>query len=190
MRKLIVWLLRSLCAMALLLCRPAAAGEAQDYSQFRQQTYQVQQAYLKRLADHHGQMMQDMERKLVQQEWQTTAISIMVMVMVGFGLVLSALQFYADWRKPNRSPISLKLGAGSIEINSSVIGIVILGLSFWFFQTYVSHVYEIKAIPLQPIDATQYGRPELIVSGAPSELAMPTQAQAQAPAAAAEGQGR
>jgi hypothetical protein len=179
MRKLIVRLMQTLCVAALLMHCAVVAAETDDYSKFRQQTYQVQQAYLKRLAEHHGYMMHDMERKLSQQEWQTTAISVMVMVMVGFGLVLSALQFYADWRQPNRSPITLKLGAGSVEINSSVIGIVILGLSFWFFQTYVSHVYDIKAIPLQPIDATQYGRPEIIVPGAAPEATMPVPAKAQ-----------
>lgn len=175
MRQMIRCLFGFLMMLAALTSTASSAGEPQRYQEFRQETYKIQQAYLTQLTRHHVQMMRDMEVKLAQQEWQTTAISIMVMVMVGFGLVLSALQFYADWRRPAKAPISVKLGIGSVELNSSVIGIVILGLSFWFFQTYVNHVYDIKAIPLNPIDATQYGLSEPIRINPSVESAMEAQ---------------
>ena len=101
--------------------------------------------------------MKDLEEKLQQQRWQTTVISVMVVVMVILGLILSALQFYSDFRNKDRSSMTIKIGGSSIEISSTVIGLAILALSFWFFQTYVDRVYSIKVFEIQPIDATTFG---------------------------------
>jgi len=37
------------------------------------------------------------------------------------------------------------------------IGIGILALSFWFFQTYVEKVYDVKVMTVAPIDITTFG---------------------------------
>jgi heme/copper-type cytochrome/quinol oxidase subunit 2 len=135
-------------------------GRAQDapYENYRVKTYQIQQEYLKKLADHQVSIMQDLEQKLNQQQWQTSMISIMVVIMVLAGIILSGLQFYSDFRSNEKpSVITLKIGSGSFEISSTVIGIVILALSFWFFQIYIDKVYSISIFNVQPLDVTTFG---------------------------------
>ncbi len=135
----------------------SSSQEENPYTEFRQRTYALQEAYLKRLSAHQGVVMEDLEQKLAQQKWQTTLISIMVFVMVGFGLVLSAFQFYADFRSGGRSSVSIKIGSGSFELSSTVIGIAILALSFWFFQTYIDRVYSVSVFHIPPVEFTTFG---------------------------------
>jgi heme/copper-type cytochrome/quinol oxidase subunit 2 len=135
----------------------SAAEQPNPYVEFRVKTYSMQEAYLNRVAKHHAVVMQDLEDKLKQQQWQTTVVSVMVVVMVAFGVMLSALQFYADFRSNGKSSVTLKLGTGTIELNSTVIGLAILAMSFWFFQTYIDRVYTVKITHIQTIDLTRYG---------------------------------
>jgi hypothetical protein len=92
-----------------------------------------------------------------QQKWQTTVISVMVVVMVGFGLILSALQFYSDFRSRGKSSVTIKIGSGTFELSSTVIGLAILAMSFWFFQTYIAKVYSVSIFNIQPIDVATFG---------------------------------
>ncbi len=150
------------CALVLLMlfsCLVSVHAEPSPstYQNYRDSTYTIQRAYLQRIAQHQEKMMADMEQKLAQQQWQTNAISIMVFIMVGFGLVLSALQFYADFRRGHSSSITFRLGGGAFELSSTVIGIFILALSFWFFQMYIDKVYDVKIVTVSPIDITTFG---------------------------------
>ena len=38
-----------------------------------------------------------------------------------------------------------------MEITSTVIGLAILAMSFWFFQTYINLVYDVKIFNIMPI---------------------------------------
>ena len=107
------------------------------YLEYRVETYSMQEEYLKRVAEHQGAVMSDLEVKLAQQRWQTNAIAVMVIIMVLAGLYLSYLQFRSDVKKGEKSSFSFKVGTGVFEVNSSVIGLAILAMSFWFFQTYI-----------------------------------------------------
>ena len=146
-----------LLLLSILWMPVVAAPPSSTYQTYRDNTYEIQLAYLQRITPHQAKMMTDMEQKLTQQQWQTTAISIMVFIMVGFGLLLSALQFYLDFLRGGSSSVSFKFGGGSFELSSTVIGIGILGLSFWFFQTYVDKVYDVKVTTVSPIDITSFG---------------------------------
>ena len=144
----------------LLAFTPLSSGYAEPmnpYEQYRAGTFETQQVYLKRITDHQAKIMDDLEQKLKQQQWQTTVISVMVVVMVLCGLGLSAMQFYLDFRSNGRSSMTFKFGSGSFELSSTVIFIGILALSFWFFQTYVDKVYSVKITTVPPIDVTTYG---------------------------------
>ena len=133
------------------------AQKFDPYQSYRIKTYEIQQEYLKRLTEHQANIMQDLEQKLRQQQWQTSVISIMVIFMVLAGLVLSGFQFYSDFKSNGRSSVTLKIGSGSFELSSTVIGIVILALSFWFFQTYIDKVYSVSVFNVQPVDVTTFG---------------------------------
>ena len=111
------------------------------YLEYRVETYNMQEEYLRRVAEHQSAIMGDLEVKLAQQRWQTNAIAVMVILMVLAGLYLSYLQFRSDVKSGEKSSFSFKIGSGVFEINSSVIGLAILAMSFWFFQTYIDRVY-------------------------------------------------
>lgn len=146
------------CALMLFLSLAAIHAEALNpYLHFRAETYRVQQEYLQSITKHQQNLMLDSEQKLVQQQWQTLGISIMVAIMVLFGLVFSGLQFYADYKSNGTSTVTFKIGAGTFELSSTVIGIVILVLSFVFFQLYVEKVYNITVIDTPIYDVTTFG---------------------------------
>lgn len=153
-----MWM-RLIALVLMVLFSQASISEdvKNPYSEYRIKTYKIQEAYLKNITEHQAKVMKDLESKLAQQEWQTTAITIMVIVMILFGLCLSALQFYYDFKSKGQSSINLKIGTGSFEISSSVIGLAILAISFWFFQAYIDKVYEIHTFTIQPIDVTTFG---------------------------------
>lgn len=135
----------------------AFANEVNPYSEFRVKTYNIQEQYLERIVEHQESVMTDLELKLHQQKWQTTAVAIMVFIMVGLGLILSYMQFKRDGKEGEKSAVTLKVGSGSMEITSPVIGLVILAMSFWFFQTYIDHIYDVKVFNIAPIDITTFG---------------------------------
>ncbi len=141
----------------ILLPKPCIGEDSNPYITYRVKTYEIQEQYLSRIAQHQAEIMKDMEAKLKQQKWQTNAIAIMVFIMVGVGLFLSYLQFRNDEKAGGKSSVTMKIGTGNIEINSSVIGLVILALSFWFFQTYINHVYNVDVFNIPAIDMTTFG---------------------------------
>ena len=64
--------------------------------------------------------------------------------MVGFGLILSGLQFYMDFGAAAVPAFHSSLGVGpSNEQHRDRYRY--LALSFWFFQTYVEKVYDVKS---------------------------------------------
>lgn len=133
------------------------AEELNPYVEYRTKTYDLQLEYLQRITQHQAEVMRDMEHKLKQQQWQTNVIAIMVFIMVSMGLFLSFLQFREDAKQGGKSSFSFKIGAGSFEINSSVIGLAILAMSFWFFQTYIDRVYSVEVFTVAPLDVTTFG---------------------------------
>ena len=83
----------------------------------------------------------------------------MVIVIVIFGLTFSAIQFYISMIKAKHSVMqksqeriepkgetdttTLKISAKGLEVNSSVLGIIILVLSLAFFYLYLIYVYPV-----------------------------------------------
>ena len=89
------------------------------------------------------QLNRDALEALSFQDFQTKAISLVVLGMVLFGLWLSYLQFKRD--EPGKeSNNELKIGSAGISISSKVIGLIILVISFWFFSVYVDKVYQVN----------------------------------------------
>lgn len=62
------------------------------------------------------------------------------LIIVGFGLYLSYLQF----KKSDQVEGTLKLGPTGIEITSSILGIFILAFSVGFFYLYLIHVFPVE----------------------------------------------
>ena len=96
--------------------------------------------------EHYRVMMKSDQRAFKLQQVQTVGVAIMVFVIVVAGLRMSYLQFRSD-KEGNRSSVTtIKIGAGTVEVRSPVIGVIILALSLLFFQVYVSEVYKIRPL--------------------------------------------
>jgi len=88
-------------------------------------------------------------------EWQyasTIAIFFVVMLLICCGLYFSYLQFKTAARAPTQT--SIKIGKDGLEINSPVIGLLILFLSVGFFYLYLANVYPISEVTRLAPNAT------------------------------------
>ncbi|MGB3189409.1 hypothetical protein [Lyngbya sp. PCC 8106] len=83
-------------------------------------------------------------RRLVFQSYLIIDLFFLVLVMsiVGVGLYLSYLKF----REKETTETKLSFAKGNLEINSNVIGLIILIVSVAFFYLYLTHVYPIKVV--------------------------------------------
>jgi len=108
-------------------------------------------------------------------EWHLLSTKIifgLVIVIVGFGLFITYLQFRRDYTDavyhekhvhveakpaegesaaapvavPAKSVTSLKLGPGGLELSSQIIGLAVLAFSLGFFYLYVKNVYPMTEV--------------------------------------------
>ncbi len=106
-------------------------------------------------AKHQNELMEIAEAAYKTQQWMTVAIFFIVSILVLGGMYLSYLQFRLDTKQGNSENIepkaSFKISKDGIEFGSSVIGLVVLFMSFMFFHLYVKDVYSIKTNAIEPI---------------------------------------
>jgi hypothetical protein len=98
-------------------------------------------------------------------EWQLLSsrmIFIIVLVLVSAGVYFAAMQFHVAMLTarrnvlnpsvtaipPSENPLAthLELSAKGVVVNSSVLGVIILGLSLAFFYLYLVYVYPIQNV--------------------------------------------
>ncbi len=104
---------------------------------------------------------------LYKQSVTDVLIFLLVMTMTAGGVYMSYLQFkktIADLAGPLGAdgkpavPIdasSFKFGLTGVEMSSSIIGLLVLGLSLAFFYLYLDRVYEIRVLPPAPSASAQ-----------------------------------
>ncbi|MBC7008474.1 hypothetical protein BIZ38_08330 [Pseudoalteromonas sp. BZK2] len=94
---------------------------------------------------HQKKLMTVTEEAYELQYWMTIGIFIIVTLLVLGGFYLSYLQFKLKTQQPESSSnATFKIGKTGIEFSSSVIGLMILFMSFLFFYLYVNDVYKIQ----------------------------------------------
>lgn len=81
------------------------------------------------------------------QHYSGIGVFFLVIILVLSGLYLSYLQF----KKEDKATSATKIEAGAkgVSIDSPVIGLIILFMSFAFFYLYIMEVYTIKPIVLE-----------------------------------------
>jgi hypothetical protein len=105
-------------------------------------------------------------------EWQllsSRAIFVVVLTLVGAGMYFAAVQFRVAMMHANRRPLKtpaqgsaanpgdvmdvkstlatqIEVSAKGLVVNSSVLGVIILGLSLAFFYLYLVYVYPIQNV--------------------------------------------
>ncbi|MGR5096038.1 hypothetical protein ACPV5O_21210 [Vibrio maritimus] len=101
--------------------------------------------YQLKLIEHNTSMLKVREELYKEQVFQGNVIAIFVGMIMVAGIVLAWLQFRRDGKgsgnENKSSRTALKLGA--LEIESPVIGLIILALSLFFFDSYIEKVYTI-----------------------------------------------
>ena len=102
---------------------------------------------------------------LYKQSMTDVLIFLLVMIMSGGGVYMSYLQFRKtaldiagplDADGKPAVPIdasSFKFGLAGVEMSSSIIGLLVLGLSLAFFYLYLDRVYEIRVLGEEPAAA-------------------------------------
>ncbi|WP_031479251.1 hypothetical protein [Maridesulfovibrio frigidus] len=90
---------------------------------------------------------------LKQQYFLNYALFGIVLLLVAGGFILAWKQFDFDMKHreqhgpAGQAPASeVEIGPGGLKINSSVIGLIILLMSFAFFSIYITEVFPIKVI--------------------------------------------
>lgn len=115
----------------------------------------VKENLLREHALHQIQLMKIAETGYRTQHWVTIAIFFIVSTLVLGGFYLSYLQFKSDSVREKDSTgdakTSIELSKSGIKFSSSVIGLVVLFMSFMFFYLYVKEVYTIKTHPITPV---------------------------------------
>lgn len=81
------------------------------------------------------------------QYWTSLIIFITVIILVIGGFYLAYLQFKVDKTNNTSNESSLEISSKGIKISSSVIGLVILTISFAFFYLYIEEVHKIYELP-------------------------------------------
>jgi len=101
---------------------------------------EAKQRYVKIQLDHFEANNKIIENTYNQQEVTTSSIFYLIVFMTLTGLGLSYMQFKKD-TDSNQS--TFKLNKEGLEFSSSVIGVIVLFISFFFFYLYVKDVYTI-----------------------------------------------
>jgi hypothetical protein len=109
------------------------------------------------------------QRQFARDSWRwhlfsTRLLMFVVLVIVGFGLAITYLQFTRELPRargradsPGVSEVAsseapqgtVKIGPGGLEVTSQVIGLLVLALSLGFFYLYVTSVYPMQEARLQ-----------------------------------------
>lgn len=110
--------------------------------------------------EHQKKLMAIVESAYFIQQVITVLIFIIVTILALGGLWLSYLQFKNDIRRSQTSTdekqkASFKIGKDGIEFGSSVIGLIILFISFFFFHLYVKDVYTIHVDKVEQLNLSK-----------------------------------
>ncbi|ENI4130604.1 hypothetical protein ABXY91_004074 [Vibrio fluvialis] len=106
---------------------------------------------------HYQELVDINETAYRTQQVTTNIMTGFVMVIVFFGLVLSYWQFKNDvsgnGKNNGDEKAAFKVSKEGVEFRSSVIGLVILFMSFFFFYLYVKEIYKIEQHNVQTAPA-------------------------------------
>jgi len=129
-----------------------------NYQSFKSSTasLQILNTYNTARIEHQRDLMSIEKNAYFVQQIMTVLIFFVVTALVLGGLWLSYIQFQIDVSKSSspdeaQSKATFKIGKAGIEFSSSVIGLIVLFMSFFFFHLYVEDVYTIKTNKIEPL---------------------------------------
>jgi hypothetical protein len=111
------------------------------------------------VASYHTWALKNRQRIISRQQLTGSIIFVLVTILLLSGLLFSAIQFRiaiksAQNKSVAPSDTTFKASLGGIEVSSSILGVIILAISFAFFYLYLTNVY-----PLVSLDQLPLGMP-------------------------------
>jgi hypothetical protein len=106
---------------------------------------------------------QNRDSNLVLQKSENVVLMWMVVVITISGVILAGLQLYASFELAKKGKSAFLTGneitvnKDSVVIQSSVIGVIILSISFAFFMVFVVKVYKIEEMTLSTVQSLTGG---------------------------------
>jgi hypothetical protein len=110
----------------------------------------------------HAIAWYDYQRSLMKYDqsllaWQLLASNVLLWVVVIVtvaGVAYSGIQLATAARTGRQRDTTLEISAQKLRVTSSVVGIVVLAISFAFLLIFVQQVYQIRAMDLQSRSST------------------------------------
>ena len=116
---------------------------------------EVRNSYYEARVEHQKELLALAEKSFKTQHWMTVGLFWIISILVLGGFILSYLQIrdgISGDKENGVEKAKFKLGKSGVEFSSSVIGLVVLFMSFMFFHLYVKDVYSIKVYEMLPIE--------------------------------------
>lgn len=141
----------------------------EEFNSNKQKNNQYQNEYIEKIIDYQTWRLNYIKRVYTAHFLIKIGIFILVCIVLISGLYFSYIQFkysiknkkhLEDSEIKNISETKLKIGKGSIEITSSIIGLVILIFSVIFFYLYLDKVYPIQNYDLQNFKNNNITKPD------------------------------
>jgi hypothetical protein len=124
---------------------PAAPPEWANDAPTKQKYLQSLQGYY----DYRRQAYEHRQRDFSWQHVSTVVIFIVVLLLVFSGIYFAYVQFHAGLKAKAQNPASpdeksdIEISTKGLRVSSSVLGVIILGISLAFFYLYLIYVYPI-----------------------------------------------
>lgn len=114
------------------------------YNDHLKQLLEIERTYQQNQANYYDQLYQENITVLKNQHKQSIWLFAIVSVITLSGIILSWYQLKKSFDSNIISDNHLELSSEKIKITSSVVGLLILALSFAFYWLYITEVYTIK----------------------------------------------
>lgn len=128
----------------------AYSNALRAYYEGREKKYRLDDSLRALVNAHHGWTLENRQSAMERQQFIGLLVFCVAVGLVAVGVVFAWMQFRIAMRHARvgkEIPAStIKASIGSIEISSSVLGIVILTLSLAFFYLYLRYVFQLTVL--------------------------------------------
>jgi acyl carrier protein len=111
----------------------------------------VDEATFTQLGSYNNWSLENRQRTIERQQFAAMVVLAVVVFLVLTGVVFSGIQFYIAMRHSRfEAPApatTLKASLNSIEVSSSILGVIILAISLLFFYFYLDRVFSLAVLP-------------------------------------------
>lgn len=120
------------------------------YYEGREKKYRLNDSLRALVNAHHGWTLENRQSAMKRQQSIGIAVFCIAVILVAIGVVFAWMQFRIAMRHAKAGEIlpasTIKASIGTIEVSSSVLGILILALSLAFFYLYLRYVFQLTVL--------------------------------------------